>query len=82
MTGLVINGDFETSPSSGFPDDGVTDGPSDIPSWKSNGTVELINSGQKQGGMILIVPQGRHAVRLGNDAEISQDLTVEKGFVY
>ncbi|CAH8253926.1 unnamed protein product [Arabidopsis lyrata] len=80
--GLVINGDFETSPSHGFPDDGVTDGPSDIPSWKSNGTVELINSGQKQGGMILIVPQGRHAVRLGNDAEISQDLTVEKGFVY
>ncbi|KAG2269922.1 hypothetical protein Bca52824_064477 [Brassica carinata] len=80
--GLVINGDFETSPSSGFPDDGIVDGPSEIPSWKSNGTVELINSGQKQGGMILIVPQGRHAVRLGNDAEISQELTVEKGFVY
>ncbi|CAN6975318.1 unnamed protein product [Brassica rapa subsp. trilocularis] len=80
--GLVINGDFETSPSSGFPDDGIVDGPSEIPSWKSNGTVELINSGQKQGGMILIVPQGRHAVRLGNDAEISQELTVEKGSVY
>ncbi|KAJ4916862.1 hypothetical protein Rs2_02412 [Raphanus sativus] len=80
--GLVINGDFETSPSSGFTDDGVVDGPSEIPSWKSNGTVELVNSGQKQGGMILIVPQGRHAVRLGNDAEISQELTVEKGSVY
>lgn len=77
-----MNGDFETSPSNGFADDGVIDGPTDIPSWRSTGTVELVNSGQKQGGMILIVPQGRHAVRLGNDAEISQDLTVEKGFVY
>lgn len=32
--------------------------------------------------MILIVPQGRHAVRLGNDAEISQELKVEKGSIY
>ncbi|XP_010540565.1 PREDICTED: uncharacterized protein LOC104814294 [Tarenaya hassleriana] len=81
--GLVVNGDFETTPSTGFPDDdGVVDGPNGIPSWRSNGTVELVRSGQKQGGMILIVPQGRHAVRLGNDAEISQDLTVEKGSVY
>lgn len=32
--------------------------------------------------MILIVPQGRHAVRLGNDAEISQNLKVEKGSTY
>ncbi|XP_010549485.1 PREDICTED: uncharacterized protein LOC104820646 [Tarenaya hassleriana] len=80
--GLVVNGDFETPPPNGFPDDAVADGPNGIPSWLSNGTVELVQSGQKQGGMILIVPQGRHAVRLGNDAEISQVLTVEKGFVY
>ncbi|KAG5564114.1 hypothetical protein RHGRI_000334 [Rhododendron griersonianum] len=59
------------------------DDPTTIPSWKSNGTVELIDSGQKQGGMILIVPQGSHAVRLGNDAEISQEVSgVEKGLVY
>lgn len=32
--------------------------------------------------MILIVPQGRHAVRLGNDAEVSQDVKVEKGSLY
>ncbi|KAG9142184.1 hypothetical protein Leryth_007628 [Lithospermum erythrorhizon] len=32
--------------------------------------------------MILIVPQGSHAVRLGNDAEISQKLKVEKGELY
>lgn len=32
--------------------------------------------------MILIVPQGTHAARLGNDAEISQETKVEKGSTY
>lgn len=80
--GPLTNGDFEATPSGGFPNEAIVDGPTTIPSWKSNGTVELVESGQKQGGMILIVPQGRHAVRLGNDAEISQDLKVEKGSLY
>lgn len=81
-TGPLLNGDFEATPSGGFPNEAVVDGPTTIPSWKSNGTVELVESGEKQGGMILIVPQGRHAVRLGNDAEIKQDLKVEKGSIY
>ncbi|XP_059439369.1 protein DUF642 L-GALACTONO-1,4-LACTONE-RESPONSIVE GENE 2 [Corylus avellana] len=83
--GLVANGDFETPPSNGFPSEAIAvggGGTKEIPSWKSNGTVELVEAGQKQGGMILIIPQGRHAVRLGNDAEVSQDLKVEKGFTY
>ncbi|XP_047307924.1 uncharacterized protein LOC124911478 [Impatiens glandulifera] len=81
--GLVINGDFETVPTGGFARDGVLpDGPISIPGWKLTGTVELVESGEKQGGMILIVPQGLHAVRLGNDAEISQDVKVEKGALY
>ncbi|PNX96482.1 glutamate-gated kainate-type ion channel receptor subunit GluR13, partial [Trifolium pratense] len=80
--GLVSNGDFELSPSNGFPNEAIIEGPSEVPNWKSNGTVELVESGQKQGGMILIVPQGRHAIRLGNDAEISQDVPVEKGSIY
>ncbi|XP_028787037.1 uncharacterized protein LOC114742978 [Neltuma alba] len=80
--GLVPNGDFETSPSNGFPSEAIAEGPTEIPIWTSTGTVELVRSGQKQGGMILIVPQGRHAARLGNDAEIKQDLTVEKGSIY
>lgn len=85
IAGLVANGDFETPPSNGFPSEAVAvggGGTTEIPSWKSNGTVELVEAGQKQGGMILIIPQGRHAVRLGNDAELSQDLKVEKGFTY
>ncbi|XP_060192865.1 protein DUF642 L-GALACTONO-1,4-LACTONE-RESPONSIVE GENE 2 [Lycium barbarum] len=81
--GPLVNGNFETPPSGGFSSgDGFSDGPAEIPSWKSNGTVELVESGQKQGGMILIVPQGRRAVRLGNDAEISQELKVGKGSIY
>ncbi|KAK4259224.1 hypothetical protein QN277_005576 [Acacia crassicarpa] len=80
--GLVPNGDFEASPAKGFPGESIVESPTDIPSWQSKGTVELVESGQKQGGMILIVPQGRHAVRLGNDAEISQEITVEKGSIY
>lgn len=80
--GLLINGDFETPPAGGFSDSGIVDGPTTVPSWKSNGTVELVESGQKQGGMILIVPQGAHAVRLGNDAEISQSVKLKKGSTY
>ncbi|KAG6755087.1 hypothetical protein POTOM_040901 [Populus tomentosa] len=81
--GLVTNGDFETPPITGFPkDEALVEGPTEIPGWKTNGTVELVSSGQKQGAMILIVPRGAHAVRLGNDADISQELTVEKGSIY
>ncbi|KAL3615186.1 hypothetical protein CASFOL_040847 [Castilleja foliolosa] len=79
--GELINGDFETPPSGGFPSN-APDGPATIPGWKTDGMVELVESGQKQGGMILIVPQGAHAVRLGNDAEISQEVKVEKGALY
>ncbi|KAL6991443.1 hypothetical protein U1Q18_009555 [Sarracenia purpurea var. burkii] len=80
--GLLPNGDFETPPSGGFSNEALGNGPIAIPSWKSIGTVELVESGQKQGGMILIVPQGRHAARLGNDAEISQEVRVDKGSLY
>lgn len=81
--GPLVNGNFETPPSGGFSTgNGFFDGTPEIPNWKTNGTVELVESGKKQGGMILIVPQGRHAVRLGNDAELSQDLKVEKGSIY
>ncbi|KAI4298262.1 hypothetical protein L6164_031840 [Bauhinia variegata] len=82
--GLVPNGDFEQPPSNGFPNDAMVEpaGPTEIPNWKTNGNVELVESGQKQGALILVIPQGRHAVRLGNEAEIGQDLTVEKGSIY
>ncbi|XP_072995094.1 protein BIIDXI-like [Typha latifolia] len=81
--GLLNNGDFETAPAGGFASAvAFGDGNKSLPGWTINGTVELISSGQKQGGMILIVPQGEHAVRLGNDAEIAQVVELEKGSEY
>lgn len=83
FAGLLINGDFETPPPGGFVSSlDYQEGPAAVPGWKTNGTVELVEVGQKQGGMILIVPEGTHAVRLGNDAEISQQVKVEKGSLY
>ncbi|KAK8933481.1 hypothetical protein KSP39_PZI015491 [Platanthera zijinensis] len=80
--GPLVNGDFEIIPAGGFPSAGTGEGASVIPGWEINGTVEVVRSGQRQGGMILIVPQGEHAVRLGNEAGVSQDVAVEKGSMY
>uniref|UniRef100_A0A1D1ZCG4 Adenylosuccinate synthetase n=1 Tax=Anthurium amnicola TaxID=1678845 RepID=A0A1D1ZCG4_9ARAE len=83
--GLLNNGDFETPPPHGFPSNNNLGGAGDIaiPGWTTNGTVEIVESGQKQGGMILIVPEGAHAVRLGNDAEVRQELgDLEGGATY
>ncbi|EEC73302.1 hypothetical protein OsI_07475 [Oryza sativa Indica Group] len=49
-------------------------GASAIPSWRTLGFVEYIPSGKKQGGMVLVVPEGSYAVRLGNEASIRQRL--------
>ncbi|KAK1258837.1 hypothetical protein QJS04_geneDACA018671 [Acorus gramineus] len=70
--GPLTNGDFEAAP----PNDGA------IPGWVVKGTVELIETGQKQGGMILVVPEGRRAARLGNDAGVSQAVALEEGSSY
>lgn len=80
--GLLTNGNFETPPPNGFPDGGLEVADVLIPGWRTNGTVELVQSGQRQGSMILIVPEGSHAARLGNDAEIGQSLNLEKGSTY
>ncbi|KAG0487353.1 hypothetical protein HPP92_009448 [Vanilla planifolia] len=76
------NGDFEKIPAGGFPSAGMGEGLSTIPGWEANGTVEVVRSGQRQGGMILVVPHAEHAVRLGNEAGVSQSLAVEKGASY
>ncbi|KAJ1415895.1 Galactose-binding-like domain superfamily [Sesbania bispinosa] len=60
----------------------VTGGPHAIPGWEISGFIEYIKSGQKQGDMLLTVPEGDHAVRLGNDASIKQKIKVIKGMYY
>nr|XP_010911072.2 LOW QUALITY PROTEIN: uncharacterized protein LOC105037066 [Elaeis guineensis] len=82
--GLLINGDFETPPSGGFPSPSLSagEGTTSLPGWTIGGTVELIESNQRLGALILIVPQGKHALKLGNEAEVSQLVELEKGSTY
>lgn len=44
--------------------------------------MEYIRAGQKQGDMLLVVPEGAAAVRLGNEASIKQFVNVTKGMYY
>jgi hypothetical protein len=53
-----------------------------IPHWEISGFVEYIESGQKQDDMLLQVPEGERAVRLGNDATIQQQLAVTQHTYY
>ncbi|KAL9233893.1 hypothetical protein vseg_008828 [Gypsophila vaccaria] len=82
IDGLLPNGDFEKGPK-----------PSDlkgtrvinrysIPNWEVTGYVEYIKSGQKQGDMLLVVPEGAFAIRLGNEASIKQRVNVTQGMYY
>lgn len=56
--------------------------PNAIPNWTISGYVEYIKSGHKQGDMLLVVPEGAFAVRLGNEASIKQRVKVIKGRFY
>lgn len=54
-----------------------------LPKWEINGgPVEYISGGPQPGGMFYPVPHGVHAVRLGNEASISQSVPVKKGVLY
>jgi hypothetical protein len=53
-----------------------------LPKWEISGFVEYIKAGQKQGDMLLVVPEGAYAIRLGNEASIKQRLNLTKGMYY
>ncbi|KAG2599024.1 hypothetical protein PVAP13_5KG408700 [Panicum virgatum] len=81
--GLLPNGNFEEGPpKSALVNGTVVKGANAIPRWETSGFVEYIESGHKQGDMLLVVPQGAHAVRLGNEASIRQRLAVTRGAYY
>ncbi|KAF7817230.1 uncharacterized protein G2W53_031199 [Senna tora] len=81
--GLVANGNFELGPKpSDMKGTVVIGGARSIPEWEISGFVEYIKSGQKQGDMLLVVPEGAFAVRLGNEASIKQTIQVIKGMYY
>ncbi|KAG2573035.1 uncharacterized protein LOC120642468 [Panicum virgatum] len=73
--GLLPNGNFEEAPARSQLDGTRVTGRYAIPRWEVSGFVEYIGSGQKQGDMLLPVPEGAYAVRLGNEASIRQQVT-------
>ncbi|TKY64534.1 hypothetical protein E2542_SST14432 [Spatholobus suberectus] len=80
--GLLLNGDFEVGPKPVELKGSIMTAPDAIPHWTISGMVEYIKSGQKQGDMVLVVPKGSYAVKLGNEASIKQKIQVVKGMFY
>ncbi|KAH9290571.1 hypothetical protein KI387_034688, partial [Taxus chinensis] len=70
--GLLLNGNFEYAPKASALNGTEIIGSMSLPFWRIRGFVEYISSGQKQGDMLLVVPQGGHAARLGNEAQLIQ----------
>lgn len=80
--GLLPNGDFELGPKQSEMKGSQVIGRYAVPNWEISGFVEYIKSGQKQGDMLLVVPEGAFAVRLGNEASIKQRVKAIKGMFY
>ncbi|KAJ0987934.1 hypothetical protein J5N97_006290 [Dioscorea zingiberensis] len=70
--GLLRNGNFERGPLPSQLRNTTVKDPHAIPEWEISGYVEYIESGRKQRDMLLVVPEGSFAVRLGNEASIKQ----------
>lgn len=79
---MLPNGDFEKGPETSALQGTKLIGKFALPEWEISGFVEYIKSGQKQGDMLLVVPEGAFAVRLGNDASIKKKLRLTKGMYY
>ncbi|XP_047341210.1 uncharacterized protein LOC124944905 [Impatiens glandulifera] len=80
--GLLPNGNFELGPIPSQINGTRVLFSYAIPNWRISGYVEYIKYGDKQGDMLLIVPEGTYSVRLGNEASIRQKLKVTKGTFY
>ncbi|XP_022998459.1 uncharacterized protein LOC111493086 [Cucurbita maxima] len=82
LEGLLANGNFELPPAKTKLKKTVIMGKDSLPNWEINGLVEYISGGPQPGGMFFAVAHGAHAVRLGNEASISQILKLKKGSLY
>lgn len=80
--GLLPNGDFEKGPKASNLKKTVIKGKHSLPDWEIKGLVEYVSGGPQPGGFFLAVPRGVHAVKLGNEASISQNVRVRPGFIY
>lgn len=82
IAGLLENGDFEEAPAKSSLKKTVIIGKYSLPKWEIKGLVQYVSGGPQPGGFFLAVPRGVHAVRLGNEASISQNVTVNPGSIY
>ena len=81
-SGLVPNGDFETPPQKSNLRKTVILGKYSLPKWEINGLVEYVSGGPQPGGFYFPIPVGAHAVRLGNEASISQTVRLRWRSIY
>ncbi|CAI9765660.1 unnamed protein product [Fraxinus pennsylvanica] len=72
LDGLLDNGNFEMGPKPSNLNKTVIIGKYSLPKWIISGIVEYISGEPQPGGFYFAVPHGVHAVRLGNEASISQ----------
>ncbi|KAG9456457.1 hypothetical protein H6P81_000965 [Aristolochia fimbriata] len=79
---ILPNGSFEMAPKPSQLNKTVILGRYSLPKWEIDGLVEYISGGRQPGGMFYPVPHDAHAVRLGNEASISQSLRLKKGSFY
>ncbi|KAL3537472.1 hypothetical protein ACH5RR_000838 [Cinchona calisaya] len=82
LEGLLPNGNFEEQPKPTDIKKTVLQGKYALPKWEISGRVEYIKGGPQPGGMFFAVAHGVHAVRLGNEASISQTIPVKNGTLY
>ncbi|KAG2671667.1 hypothetical protein I3843_13G005600 [Carya illinoinensis] len=82
LEGYLDNGNFEEGPKPTDIKKTVLKGKYALPKWELNGFVEYISAGPQPGGMYFAVAHGVHAVRLGNEASISQTVKVKPGALY
>ena len=82
ISGLLPNGNFEIGPKPSQLKGSVVKERNAVAHWDMTGFVEYIKAGQKQDDMVLVVPEGSSAVRLGNEASISQKISVRSGRLY
>jgi len=76
------NGNFEQQPNPKYIKKTRLIGKHALPKWETSGLVEYISGGPQPGGMYFPVSHGVHAVRLGNEASISQTIKVKPGTMY
>ncbi|XVF79646.1 hypothetical protein PTKIN_Ptkin15bG0005800 [Pterospermum kingtungense] len=80
--GYLENGNFEEQPKPTDIKKTVLIGAHALPKWTIKGLVEYISGGPQPGGMFYAVAHGVHAVKLGNEASISQTIPVKPGTLY